>query len=223
MRRNSSVSALKPALKVLVCMLLLCRAGFSETRDAALEPTRTTLAALESCLGSEKSDIKDLRKGLLNGWGGGWGWHAKPPTAPPLGYSASLDLDLKYCTAASESKDPRVRQQALAAVVKDIKLKSNDCHKFGMSRMVTVSVSTIEGSMTQNGWEVYYKWSPASPFQTEEIRAPQLTSPSLITLPPGDYTVRAQKALSTTQVQSTSPIPITVGSEKTVMVQIPIP
>lgn len=218
MRRNSLFSA----WKLLLSMLLLCSTGFSETRDAALEPTRTTLAALQSCLGSQKSDIKELSKGLLEGWGS-WGWHSKRVMAPAQGYSASLDLDLKYCTAASQAKDPETQQKAMAAVVKDIKIKAADCRKFGMSRMVGVSVSTIEGSMPENGWEVYYRWSPASPFPTEEIRAPQLSSPTMITLPPGEYTLRAQKTEANAQVQTTTPIPIVVGNEKMVAVQIAIP
>jgi hypothetical protein len=218
MRRTSPFSA----WKLLLGMLLLCGTGFSETRDPALEPTRATLTALQSCLGSQKSDIKELSKGLLEGWNWGAG-HGKRPTAPARGYSASLDLDLKYCTAASEAKDPKTQQRAMAVVVKDIKIKAADCRKFGMSRMVGVSVSTIEGSMAQNGWEVYYRWSPASPFPTEEIRAPQLSSPTVITLPPGEYALRAQRTVANAQLQTTTPIPIVVGNEKMVAVQIAIP
>src|SRR5215469_8230962 len=187
-----------------------------------LAPTRAKLDALEACLGKSDS-LSTLRKGLL------WGWQKqgsaptleapKPPPAP-ADYLDSLDRDVKACTAGSGLPDEEQRRAVLDSVRKDIAAKADDCLRFGMGRRVPVSIRTVRGNQTENGWQVFYKWACAGPLQPEEIRVPNLTSPANINLPPGVYSFRAEKKNPAGQVETVAPVTITVGSSPTVPLEL---
>jgi hypothetical protein len=233
MPRSSAVAEFKRLSKVLVCTLALCQLGFSQGSGASLESTRLKLATLQTCLGPDNTAIGELTKGLLAGWGK---WknapttHVGPPTPPPAEYLDSLDRDISACVFAAQVKDEAQRQIILRAVGRDIAIKAEDCQKFGMGRNVSVRVTTmrlisLEGPTAENGWEVFYKWNCSSDFQPEEMRAAQLTSPAILQLPPGSYSIRAQKREqkknSATQFLKTEPAVIVVGSQPTIDVQLP--
>ena len=175
---------------------MLGEAALAKPARDPLAPTRAKLDALKVCLGASDA-LATLRKGLL------WGWR-KPESAPrlrdappappaPPEYLESLDRDVRACHIASGLQDEEQRRQVLSAVQKDIEIKADDCHKFGMGRKVPVSIKTVRGDKTEHGWQVFYKWSCASLLQPEEVRVPNLTSPANVELPPGVYSVRAEK------------------------------
>ena len=81
---------------------------------------------------------------------------------------------------------------------------------------------TVRGPQMDDGWEVYYKWDCSSAFQPKEMRAPKLTNPAVLQVPPGNYLLRAQKQQGG-QVLKTEPTRVAVGMEKSAEVQLPIP
>jgi hypothetical protein len=175
------------------------------------------LNALQSCLGEQAKVVAQLRRGLTTGWNRPAEQGPVPP--PPASYIQSLHNDVHACKAASKLKDPALRKQALDAIAADLALKVSDCRKFGAGRMVPVRVTTLRAAAAESGWEVYYRWLISSDLQPDELRAPQLTSPSRLQLPPGTYQFRAQKAGST----ATQTIRVTVGLQPEMDVQLPIP
>jgi len=199
-----------------------------------LGPTRAKLSALQSCLGPSGSVVDSLRQGLFAGWTRTSGkWHPAPadpnaprlislPGPPPPQYLDSLDLDLKACNSALEVNDEAQRQMLFKSVVRDISIKAKDCKKFGMGRMVSVRVITIRGRIPDDGWIVYYKWSSVSSFPTSEVRFPQLSSPAVVELPPGEYVIRAEKRVSGTSVVKLDPAKVVVGSKSEIELQFPI-
>lgn len=230
MPRSSLLADCTRASMALGCALALGTMGFSQSSGPTLESTRQKLAALRTCLGQEPSAIQDLTRGLLAGWGD---WknaapaNTGPPSPPPTEYLDSLDRDMAACALAGQIRDDAQRQVILQAVARDIAIKAEDCRRFGMGRNVAVRVTTVRtislrGPSAENGWEVFYKWNCSSGFQPQEMRIPQLSSPALVQLPPGNYTIRAQKALSKTQTLKTEPADITVGLQPTVDVELPI-
>lgn len=189
-----------------------------------LAPTRAKLDALEICLG--KSDVlSTLRKGLLWGWpkaGGAPTLEPPKPPPPPPDYEESLDRDAKVCAAASSLPDEGQRRAVLDSVRRDIAAKAEDCRRFGMGRRVPVNIRTVRGNQTENGWQVFYRWSCAGPLQPEELRVPNLTSPANVELPPGVYSFRAEKKNAAGQMETVDPVTITVGSSPTVPIELPI-
>ena len=224
------VAAPKPMLRLAaVCAMVLIPAGGAKVpadeAAAKLAPTRAKLDALQACLGPGDA-LSTLRKGLLWGWpkpGSPPSLEAPLPAPPPPGdYLDSLDRDVKACGFASTLEDPEQRRQVLSAVAKDIEIKADDCHKFGMGRKVLVTIRTLREAAVENGWQVFYKWSCASVLQPEEVRVPNLTSPANVDLPPGEYFFRAEKKNASGQVQSIAPVKIVVGSAPSVPLELAI-
>ena len=193
--------------------------------DSMLAETRMQLESLRFCVGINFLPLQVLEVGLLRGYsgaGGGYGGGADwEPPPPPREYSQSLDEDLKACQAAGKLKG-EAKEELLEYVRRDIEMKAADCRKFGMGRMVQVRVTTVRGPQMDDGWEVYYKWDCSSAFQPKELRAPKLTNPAVMQVPPGNYLVRAQKQQGG-QVMKTQPTRVAVGMEKSAEVQLPIP
>lgn len=231
MRRISVLSVLGPVFWIVATLTTLSRPASGQMMSMLIE-TRGQLEALRFCVGPNFAPLQLLAQGLLGGYGkggsysggsGGYGggrnqWEPPPP---PSSYSASLEQDVKACRAASKLKGDE-KQALLDELRKDIEIKAQDCRKFGMGRMVQVRVTTLKGSQQDSGWEVYYKWNCASGFQPAEMRAPQLTSPATIQIPPGNYSIRAQKRLPTGLV-NTQAMTVVVGMEKTTDIEIAIP
>ncbi len=224
MPRNPFPQKCVPLLATVVLASVLNFAAGAEAENDRLAPTRARLEALESCLGQSRA-VSELRQGLLTGWRKksraptlrDW----PPPPPPPLEYLQSLDRDIRACQLASRLPDDQ-RLMVLSDVMKDIEIKAEDCHRFGMGRKVTVTITTLRGSVAENGWQVFYKWSCASALQTEEMRVPNLTSPANIDLPPGTYSIRAEKRSSSGQVLKVTPATIVVGSAQSIPVQLAI-
>lgn len=210
---------------LILCLFLLSGAALAKTGPDPLAPTRAKLDALKACLGASDA-LATLRKGLL------WGWQkpgsaptlrdAQPAPPPPPEYFDSLDRDVRACDFASGLQDEAQRRQVLSAVAKDIEIKADDCHKFGMGRKVPVTIKTVRGDKTEHGWQVFYKWSCASLLQPEEVRVPNLTSPANVELPPGVYSVRAEKRTGSNQVQAVAPVTVVVGSVASVPLELVI-
>ncbi len=204
--------------------ILWASPAWAKLKADPLAPTRTKLDALQKCLGAS-DELGALRKGLL------WGWQKpgsaptlqppKPPP-PPEAYLADLERDLGACQAAMGLADEAQRQAVLESVRKDIAAKSEDCLRFGMGRLVPVSIKTVRGNEIENGWQVFYRWACAGPLQPDEVRVPNLTSPARVELPPGVYSFRAQKKNSAGQLETVDPVTITVGSSPSVPLELPI-
>jgi hypothetical protein len=224
MRRSSPTETFLFALAVATCSLVLSRNGFAKDPDA-LTPTRARLDALQACLGPGDA-LTTLRKGLL------WGWpkqgaaptlkDPQPAPPPPAEYLQTLDRDLQACDLASRIQDQEQRRLVLAAVQKDVEIKSADCRKFGMGRKVPVTIRTLRGTNVEHGWQVFYKWSCASLLQPEEVRVPNLTSPANVDLPPGVYSVRAEKRTSSVQVETIAAVTVVVGSAASVPLELAV-
>jgi hypothetical protein len=229
MKQRLLVASFGAILKVLLCVVVLALPGLAQFGSLALSPVRDKLESLKPCLPIGSVDLTMLAEGLLGGYGSGFGGgYNRPnrpvfsPPPPPAEYLASLDRDLTACNAAYKLKDKAQRSEILTAIANDIKIKAEDCRRFGMGRKIPVRVSTLLGATPENGWEVFYKWSGSSLFETAEVRIPQLTSPATVELPPGAYIFRAQKRASDTAARNTSPVRIIVGLEKTIECQLSI-
>jgi hypothetical protein len=223
----------RPVLRWITAVALLTQPVFAQVFNSLLMETRGQLKSLEFCLGPSFDPLRELQTGLLIGYNGqgygaaasdrgryGGGAGAWEPPPPPPAYTQSLEQDLKACDAARKLKgDEKVA--LLDQVRRDIELKAKDCRKFGMGRMVAVRVTTVRGPQMDDGWEVYYKWDCSSTFQPKELRAPRLTNPALIQVPPGNYLIRAQKQQAG-QIINTDPTRVAVGLDKSTEVQIPI-
>lgn len=183
-----------------------------------------TLSALGTCLGPDGASVAELRTGLVIGWGNERPRDGRPLPPPPAVYLRSLDRDLRMCRAASQIKDQVQRQRVLHGVVDDIAVKIQDCRHFGMGRLIPVYVTTRRGPVSENGWEVYYRWdcSCSGGLEPDELRAPQLTSPSTIHLPPGTYLFRAQRN-ATALAATASTARVIVGMQPVTQVELIIP
>jgi hypothetical protein len=218
-------SPVRTIATLILGSVMLGEAALAKPARDPLAPTRAKLDALKVCLGASDA-LATLRKGLL------WGWR-KPESAPslrdappappaPPEYLESLDRDVRACHIASGLQDEEQRRQVLSAVQKDIEIKADDCHKFGMGRKVPVSIKTVRGDKTEHGWQVFYKWSCASLLQPEEVRVPNLTSPANVELPPGVYSVRAERRTGSNQVQAIAPVTVVVGSVASVPLELAV-
>ena len=217
-------SLLYSILTVTVCMLLPGAGAWAKPKADPLAGTRARLDALEACLGKSDS-LATLRKGLLWGWqksGGPPTLETPKPPPPPDDYLETLDRDVSACQAGSALQSEGERRAVLDSVRKDIAVKADDCRRFGMGRRVPVTVKTVRGNQVEHGWQVFYKWSCAGPLQPEEVRAPNLTSPANMDLPPGVYLFRAEKKNAAGQVETAAPVAITVGASSTVPIELPI-
>jgi hypothetical protein len=217
---------------MVITLMSLSLPASGQGFNSMLIETRAQLESLRFCLGPSFTPLQLLAQGLIGGYtnvggssggqgGYGGGRNQWEPAPPPRSYSDSLEQDVKACRAADKLKGEE-KQALINQVRQDIEIKAQDCKKFGMGRTVQVHVTTLKGSLQDSGWEVYYKWNCASGFQPAEMRAQQLTSPATIQIPPGNYSIRAQKRLPS-GVVNTQATTVVVGLEKTAEIQIAIP
>ena len=227
--RYATFTMLKSEMILGLLLIACCRTVLAAPEADRLGPTRAKLDALRACLGAQGGvTVAELRSGLLSGWPDSQrGWPgpqaAGPVSPPPPEYIDSLDRDLNACSFASQIKDDSRRQAIIDSVIKDISIKARDCRRNGMGRKVTIHVTTVRGSAPDNGWVVFYKWSCASGFETNEMRIPQLTSPATIDLPPGEYVIRAEKKMPDSHVVTIEPATVIVGLDPIVDLQLLIP
>ena len=198
-------------------LLVLVLAAFA--RAAMGHPAEDRIQALKTCLPVKYGvDLEKLRSGLLHNW--------KPVSTelppPPAAYLASLDQDMRICTIATGLTDPTARTAIYEAIAKDIAIKTQDCRKFGMGRMVPVRVRTVLNGAPSNGWQVFYRWVGSSLLKAQELPFPTLTSPATGELPPGMYEIRAEKQGVPTLAQAARPVTIVVGLDAVKEVEIAV-
>lgn len=237
MPRYPRRAKLNRIIGALLVGVFLTRFASAQFRVDQLDGVRQRLGTLRICLPADGA-VEQLAHGLLSGYtsgsdpapyGGNYGrsnygrgsYTALPPLPPPADYLASLDRDIKACFFLSKVKEPERRKDLLAEIHRDVLIKAQDCQKFGMGRIITVHVSTLKGPVADSGWEVYYKWQTVSDFKPAEIRAPTLTSPATLQLPPGNYAIRAQKRVAD-QVLTTPSVTVVVGLQQGTDVQLPV-
>jgi len=198
-------------------LLVLVLAAFA--RAAMGHPAEDRIQALQTCLPAKYSvDLDKLRNGLLRNW--------KPVSTemppPPAAYLSSLDQDIRICAIAAGLTDPTARTAIYGVIAKDIAIKTQDCRKFGMGRMVPVHVKTVLAGAPSHGWQVFYRWVGSSLLKTQELRFANLTSPATAELPPGMYEIRVEKRGAPTLAKAAPPLTILVGSEATKEVEIAV-
>jgi hypothetical protein len=234
MERFPVFSVFGAILRVVLAVAPLTVPVSGQVFTSLLVQTRGQLESLRFCLGPDFEPLQELQHGLLTGYngqgygdGGGSAYGGRrglvppsEPIPPPPAYTESLEQDIKACKIAGKLKGDE-KQALLDQVRKDVEIKAKDCRKFGMGRMVSVRVTTVRGPQMDDGWEVYYKWDCSSAFQPKELRAPKLTNPAILQLPPGNYLIRAQKQQGG-QTMNTESARVAVGLEKSAEVQIPI-
>jgi hypothetical protein len=186
---------------------------------AMAHPAEERLKALRECLPAKyDAELTKLSNGLLRNW--------KPVSTelppPPTAYLASLDQDIRVCRLAAGMADAKARDAVTAVIAKDIEIKTEDCRKFGMGRMVPVHVRTVLDGAPSNGWQVFYKWVGSSLLKAQELPFPTLTSPAKGELPPGIYVIRVEKQGIPTLAQAARPVTIVVGSEAVKEVEIAV-
>jgi len=200
-------------------LLILILAALAHPALSQPERAGPRLNALQSCLPEKYgAELNKLRNGLL------WNWKPiggeMPP--PPAAYLASMDQDIQACNIAAKLTDPAAKDAIYSVIAKDIEIKTADCRKFGMGRMVPVHVKTLLAGAPSHGWQVFYKWVGSSLLQGKEIPFQTLTSPATAELPPGMYAIRVEKTGAPTLGKAAPPVTIVVGSEATKEVEIPV-
>ena len=106
-------------------------------------------------------------------------------------------------------------------MVQDLKVKSDDCRKFGRGRLVQVEVSTVKGGQVVNNWQVYYKYAAVGDLPTAKLPMESLSSPARKLLPPGQYDFHAEAAVGGSFVES-AVIRCAVGGVPLVRLEIQI-
>lgn len=122
--------------------------------------------------------------------GRAWSW---PSESPPAIYLKSLASDARVCKAASLQWSAPESQAALANIIGDLSIKSQDCISHGMGRTIQFKIKTVRGQTPDRGWTVYYKWLTVSNLETDEMPFPRMSTPAFNDLPPGLYRFRAEK------------------------------
>jgi hypothetical protein len=139
----------------------------------------------------------------------------------PAAYARSMaqnSVILQNALYASAEQQARTLEEVLA----DIRLKHADCKKFGMGRLVKLEVRTVKDAREVSGWQVFYRWLPAR--AVGEVRALpflSLSSPTSVEIPPGAYSVQAKRTVGGREIASAE-LPVPVGGQKTVTVEIPV-
>jgi hypothetical protein len=148
-----------------------------------------------------------LQKGVVDGvW-------AKTLARRPLPAPPEYLRNLADIAAACESG-----AVSTSTILRDLELKINDCHQFGMARLVPIRVETLHASDLVRDWEVFYQWDSGSPSaKIAELRAPGLSTTTL-KLPPGLYVFRAQQGQ-----RASDKLRIPVSGLAQVVVQIKVP
>ena len=201
----------------LLYFLLTSETGVSQSNRAGLRELQARLVSLQGCASTKQTST------LWRGLSGGWSVAPRRFAPLPQDYIESLSRDVRACDAVSGLQNESLRTQVLHAISTDIDTKIRDCRMFGMGRLVAVRVTTVRDAKIENGWEAFYRWSCASPFDTEELRIPGLTSPAVIELPPGEYIFRAQKRASASEILRTDPVTIVVGLKESMDCPLPTP
>jgi hypothetical protein len=133
----------------------------------------------------------------------------------------SLELDLKALQTALAGTDGKKREEAALRVVEDLKVKSEDCLKFGRGRLVEVEVSTVKGGQVVNNWQIYYKYVAVGDLPTAKLPMESLSSPARKLLPPGQYDFQAEAAVGGNFVES-AVVRCAVGGVPVMRLEIPI-
>ena len=120
---------------------------------------------------------------------------AGPPAPIPAAYVASLEVDLKMLQAALGKNDSKQSEERTLAAVQDLKIKSDDCLKFGRARMVDVEVSTVKAGQLVKDAQVYYKYVAVGDLPTARLPMDSADNPAHQQLSPGLYDFQAEAAV----------------------------
>ena len=120
----------------------------------------------------------------------------------PQTYLQSLALDLKVLRVALASSNKKRREELARGAITDLKLKSDDCEKFGRGRLVPVEVITRKGGQVVNDWLVYYRYVAVGDLPTSQLPMETPSSPARKALPPGVYDFHAESTVGGSAVQS---------------------
>jgi hypothetical protein len=231
-----------PFARTILTSALYVAGGISECRgqskSARLQPLVEKLAVLETCLPIGDQALAGLRLGLTVGWrntpwGRGGSVRITPipkipdadlPDPPSTEYLASLDRDIQLCALANGTTDTEQKSRIRDAVEANIQMKDQDCERFGMGRLVPVSVVTVKGGRQDQGWEILYTWIPVGKITTAERSSPSLSSPAILNLAPGDtFEIRARKTGTPGIIITSEKRTVTITPEQVVQCEIEVP
>jgi len=182
-----------------VCVRLACPQGAHTPPDWSASLARIRSIAQHPCdRGKQPAcETVDLTRKVAAGLAGNWshtaGWQR--PSLPGE-YAANLDRlagDMESISnQANGPDDPRL-DRAVAFTNKDLQAKLDDCLKFGMGRVLLVTVRTLLADRVPDpGWEVFFTCSLGGQAGSE-IRA-GLTETTVRLPPSAICTFRARKA-----------------------------
>jgi hypothetical protein len=141
----------------------------------------------------------------------------------PAEYRLQLTIDDYLLEKALENPDDA--PAVMKSVAEDVELKSKDCWKFGHGRRVTVEIRTVKGGSEDSGWQIFYRWLPASNLQMQvmELSFPDPSSPSLLDLPVGMYAIHVEKRDDSGVLLKSNILVIPVGMENKTAWKVQIP
>jgi hypothetical protein len=146
------------------------------------------------------------------------------PAPPAEIYQKSLNADLNACLSLSSVNDSQKKAVVINSITQDLNIKDADCQTSGMSRTLSVQVSTMRQGKAENGWLVSYQWEPACSLTTDVMDIPMLTSPAKIDLPPGVYAFSGRKSDPSGKIQTIPQSKYNVTSSSNLLkVELPIP
>ena len=211
------MSKFLPAL--LISLAAVCRGQPPSLNPPPIRATLNEIVATVSRYprSADTGELLDgIRKSVI--WLGG----RLSDNRIPVVYARDLEQDAAVLEVTLTAA-PDLQARALRDVFADVRLKHADCRRFGMGRLVKLEVRTVKDGREVSGWQIFSRWLPAR--AVGEVR-PQpflsLSSPASTEIPPGAYSVQAKKTIGGSEVASAE-LPVAVGGQKTVTIEIPVP
>jgi hypothetical protein len=149
------------------------------------------------------------------------------PVPPPKDYVADLSHEARWCLQVANilNSDPERKEaseKVLASIADDLRIKAADCRAWGAGRLITVIANTLRNGQPDPGWTVMYKWVSVSGLTSIDLSFPQISTPTSKALPPGVYSVYAEKQVGD-MLKKTAPITVSAFQEQKVKCEIPVP
>ena len=113
-------------------------------------------------------------------------------------------------------------EKVLASIAEDLRIKAEDCRVWGAGRLITVVASTLKNGQPDPGWTVMYKWVSVSGLNALDLSFPQVSTPTSTSVPPGVYSIYAQKQVGDT-LKKTTPINVSAYHNQKVKCDIQVP
>jgi len=206
----------------LPAVLFVATAGVCQAQPPSLNPPpiRVTLKQIAQALNhypqsaETKAAVEGIRESAT--------WLAGRLTDQiPAAYGRNMAQNAVLLQDALHGS-PAQQAQTLESVFADIKVKQADCRQFGMGRLVKLEVRTVKDGREVGGWQVFYRWLPARAVgEVRPLPFLSLSSPTSVEIPPGAYSVQAKKTVDGKETASVE-LPVPVGGQKTVTLEIPV-